>query len=124
MKLFIDDIRQPYNESWTLATTNEEVVNFVNLYGDQITDISFDHDISIGIIAHGLNRPYPSPETFKVAAWYVARYYHARRHVAVPNMTTHSSNPDGRKAIIAIFKDVLGVECANAPLPNCARKQP
>ncbi len=123
MKLFVDDIRQPPDGSWTLATTISSAIDFIERYGLNITHISLDHDISIEVDIHGLNRPYPSPDTFKAVAKYILQYYcdcNLNGNEMYPEMTTHSSNPDGRKAIVSLF-DSWGIDCKETPLPIAKR---
>jgi len=112
MKLYIDDIRkQP--KTWTLAQTISEAVNLIEHYGDSITHISFDHDISIPVKVKGEWYNRPSPDTFQVVAKYCKQYYKDTH----PIYTTHSSNPDGRRTIV----NILG-ECTETPAEQAFRK--
>lgn len=56
MKLWIDDLRTPPDESWAWAKTSEEalsilrtkysaLVGLVPVQTDELTDVSFDHDL-------------------------------------------------------------------------------
>lgn len=43
-KLFIDDIRNPVDESWEVARSSKQAIQFIKLYGMPI-EIAFDHDL-------------------------------------------------------------------------------
>lgn len=114
MKLWVDDIR-PAPEGWTRAKTISEAVDLMMRYGEEITHLSLDHDISILVKVDDVARPYPSPDTFKVVAHTAT--------MCLPSsliVTTHSSNPDGRKAIVSIFQRV-GMRCEETPLERAVR---
>lgn len=122
MKLFIDDIRDA-PEGWVLARSISEAVNFIRRYALEITHISFDHDISIPVKVNGFIKPYPSPDTFKVVAYFVLdsitdESYGIKEDVV---LTTHSSNPVGRAEIVAIFDDI-GIKCTETPYESVTRR--
>lgn len=44
MKLFVDDLRDPPNDTWTVARTSDEALTL--LHGsEEVTDLSLDHDL-------------------------------------------------------------------------------
>lgn len=106
MKLWVDDIRNAPDESWTVARTVTSAIKFINQFGEQISVISLDHDISYQVEVLGTSRPYPSPETFEAVAWYILAYYWEAKRVA-PELITHSANPVGRKKILDVFHSKL-----------------
>lgn len=105
MKLYIDDIRDVPDESWTLARTIESAITFIATMGVQIDEISIDHDISIQVEVLGLSRPYPCPDTFAAVAYFIGEYY---RHVdrgMRPAITIHTASPVGGERLMRIFAD-------------------
>jgi len=121
MKLFVDDIRDA-PEGWVLARTISEAITILRMYGLEITHVSLDHDISIPVKVGNVIRPYPSPDTFKAVAYYIEQLIldesgGMKESVVV---TTHSANPDGRKAIVEIFDDI-GIKCTETPYPPATR---
>jgi len=94
MKLYIDDIR-PAPEGWHLVKTVTEAIRTIyydGLFGDPITHISLDHDISHPVTVGSLQRPYPCEETYAAVAYFIAMKYSADNH---PDITLHTSNPVG-----------------------------
>lgn len=115
MKLFVDDIRDA-PKGWTLARTISESLELIRRYGGDLTHVSLDHDISIPVVVGEVQRPYPSPDTFKVVAYYLQEVM-TRTDGNVSEdiiLTTHSANPLGRKAIVDIFEDI-GKKCTEVP---------
>lgn len=94
MKLYIDDIR-PAPEGWQQARTVTDAIRFLDMFGLEVTDISFDHDISYAVEVAGTQRPFPSPENFTA----VARYVCACALPKLQSLTIHSANPVGAKEI-------------------------
>lgn len=45
MKIFLDDIRNPPDDSWTICKTYPEFINLILNNWDNIEEISFDHDL-------------------------------------------------------------------------------
>ena len=105
MKLFIDDIRQPPDDSWSLANDVSQAIRYICQFGESITHISIDHDISFEITMNGVSRPFPSPDTFQCVADYIALYYtlHNAPETPFPKIVIHSSNPAGADRIKAIL---------------------
>jgi hypothetical protein len=97
MKLWIDDIRDAPDDSWTVARTVTEAIRLITKA--QWDEISFDHDIE------------GSKETYEAVAHFLAWYYVANvsnRHVAPhfePLVMIHSGNPIGARRIEGILKD-------------------
>ncbi len=74
MKLFVDDIRNPPDDSWTLARTVTEAIRMIARYDFEV--ISLDHDISHPVsIGNELIRPFPCGETFAAVAYYIVAKY-------------------------------------------------
>jgi len=69
MKLFVDDIRNAPDESWTVARTINAAISFLETFEPEV--ISLDHDISHQVSVGSLSRPYPCDETFTAVAYYI-----------------------------------------------------
>lgn len=92
MKLFIDDERVA-PDGWFLAKTNGFAMDVIFTQGKKITHVSFDHDN--GDAQNG---------------FIPAVKYACENLPKSVEMTVHSSNPIGRKNIIALCKD-YGFKC-------------
>lgn len=107
MKLFIDDIRNAPDESWSVARTVDSAISFIAQFGGDIEEISLDHDISHQVGMGELSRPFPCVETFTAVARYMREYYgSADRNIPIPKITIHSSNPMGAKNMQFILRDL------------------
>lgn len=104
MRLYIDDIR-PAPEGWIQARTVTDAIRFIAQFGEQITDISIDHDISYAVEVAGTQRPFPSPENFTGVARFIAEYYDARSIIEPPHVIIHTANPVGGKELEHILAD-------------------
>ena len=100
MKIYVDDIREA-PKGWTLATTINQAIKLIEMYSDELTAISLDHDISYQVEVNGLSRPYPSPECFCS----VARYLRDKPMPNKPTVVLHTANPDGAGTLKYILKD-------------------
>lgn len=100
MKLFVDDIREAPDESWTLVNTISSAVNFIERYYTQVKVISLDHDISY--CAKG--SVHPSPDTFMVVAKFIYLNYELTG-ARVPKIIIHTSNPDGAKGMASVLEE-------------------
>lgn len=108
MKLWVDDIRSAPDESWTVARTVGAAISALARFGDDLEEVSLDHDISHQVaIGTGLERPFPCTETFQPVAWFIAYRFTSP---SVPNITLHSSNPAGRADMEAIMRTRLDFE--------------
>jgi len=47
MKLYLDDLRNPPDASWTLARNIREAMRLCQFYKDTITHMSLDHDLGL-----------------------------------------------------------------------------
>lgn len=119
MKLWVDDIRDVPDDSWTLCNTITQAVTMLKMYQKEITHISLDHDISIVVKVHGKSYNRPSPDTFRVVAQFIL-LLHLLDRDWIPILTTHSANPVGRKAILDIFHSWL--HCDEIALPQAYRE--
>lgn len=93
MKLFIDDIRDPPDESWTIARSYEEAVRLVAVEFPEM--VSFDHDLGSG------------PTGYDFAHHLVDRDLD---NAAMPinfTFTVHSANPVGANNITGLLNRYL-----------------
>lgn len=130
MKLWVDDIRDA-PEGWTRAETISEAISILRMFGmpsgfskdsERITHVSLDHDISIPVKVNGVWYNRPSLDTFRVVALYMAEMFCSETGGLMDDVvvTTHSSNPEGRKRIVAVFEEI-GVECEETPAEQVLR---
>lgn len=103
-KLFVDDIRQPPDDTWTLARTVTEAIRYIDLYGVSIEEISLDHDISLEVRVGNTYRPFPSEETYQPVARFITRYYE-KLYSLSPKITLHTANPVGAEEMKKILSD-------------------
>lgn len=99
MKLFIDDIRNAPDDSWTVARTVTEAIRALNRFS--FDEISLDHDISHQVTIGNLGRPYPCEECFCAVAYFIG----SMSKTSTPKITLHTSNPVGADEMKAILKD-------------------
>lgn len=102
MKLFVDDIRNAPDESWTVARTVASAIRALAMF--EFEAVSLDHDISHQVsIGTELERPFPCTETFQPVAHYLALQY--RDKVGYPTITIHTANPVGAEEMKRIFTE-------------------
>lgn len=90
MKLWVDDIRNAPDESWTVARTVTSAIRAIRMF--DFDEISLDHDISHQVTLGSLGRPYPCEETFMAVAYYIALKYPFRAEKRPKKISIHSSN--------------------------------
>lgn len=100
MKLYIDDIRTPPNDSWQICRTIGSAIAALDMFASEITDISLDHDISHQIEMGGMSRPYPCEETFDTVARYIVLVRRVLGPSFSPEITIHTSNPVGAQRMV------------------------
>ena len=103
MKLYVDDIR-PAPEGWQQARTVTDAIRFLAMFGEQVTDISLDHDISYAVEVAGTQRPFPSPENFTAVAYFIISHW-LSIDAKLPKITVHSANPVGAGEIQKILAE-------------------
>jgi hypothetical protein len=95
MKVFLDDIRQPYDDSWVLARSVNDFKHLV--INNKITEISFDHDL-------GEKDGQELPTGFDAVNWMVSHALDEPGTVyALEKITVHSSNPPGADNIVGLI---------------------
>lgn len=105
MKLWIDDIRTPPDDTWHICRTVLSAIRALHAFKGNVTHINLDHDISHQIVMGGMSRPYACDETFEAVAFYIKELV---KHDAEwrPEVRIHTSNPVGAQRMAALFDDV------------------
>lgn len=124
MKLWVDDIRNAPDDTWTVARTASSAIRAIARFNFDV--ISLDHDISHQVAVGSLSRPYPCEETFQAVAYFIAEKYWTHRPLpstedeykfqvrqtlsvarplAGPKVIIHSSNPTGGAEMAKILSD-------------------
>ena len=101
MKIFLDDIRNPPDSSWTVVRNAFDAISLIIMGGVEF--ISFDHDL--GLAMTGAD----------VAKFIEERAY--LNHIQPPNYSIHSANPVGARNIQAAMSS------ANREWHKWVRKQ-
>lgn len=89
MKIFLDDVRQPPDDSWLVVRSVPEFKNLVNDRLDDVEVISFDHDL-------GEN----TDSGYDAMKWLVFDKEFEFRDVQI---LVHSANPVGAKNIRMLY---------------------
>jgi hypothetical protein len=97
IKIFLDDIRVPLDESWIVIKSYKRFVEFIIIQDfNSISEISLDHDL-------GLEE---SEKTgYDIAKWLVE--YSMDNNINLPLIRVHSANPVGSKNIISLINNYL-----------------
>lgn len=116
MKLWIDDIRTPPDDTWHIARNVSSAIRALDMFGPDITEISLDHDISHQLIMGKMSRPYACEETFEAVARYIAllkTYIETPEQSQTertpkwnPKIQIHTSNYVGAQNMKKILDDV------------------
>lgn len=93
MKLYVDDIRNAPNDSWTVCRTVSEAIRVLEAF--HFDEVSLDHDISHQVQFGKTSRPFPCPEDFASVALYLAAKYKDKPKEERPRITLHTANPVG-----------------------------
>lgn len=117
MKLYIDDIRNPPDDSWTLCRTVSEAIRALAQFNFE--EVSLDHDISHQVTVADVSRPFPCEETFQPVAYFIGVAYRYEKTIGfdrnIPKITIHSSNPVGGLEMQNILKG-YGIDSELKPM--------
>lgn len=100
MKIFLDDVRMPPDNSWVVVRSFDEFVELIKSTPHIITEISFDHDL--GIEDDGTT---PAKSGMD-AAKFLINYIMDKKPVIgelLEVITVHSANPAGKSNILGFF---------------------
>jgi hypothetical protein len=89
-KLYLDDIRNPKSDGWTVVRNYEEFVQYIDQNGLP-DEISFDHDLGEDV-----------KTGYDCAKWLCE--YCWMNGIPIPPYNVHSANPVGRDNIIGLLK--------------------
>lgn len=110
MKIFLDDIRNPPDASWTIVRSYEEFVKLVKETPHVITEISFDHDL--GMVDNVLLKTGMDATKFFVEHC----IDNPNTGMDLEKITVHSSNPPGVENIKGYFKSARDHGIVNTDL--------
>lgn len=134
MKLYVDDIREAPDESWTLCRTITEAIRLIARYKNEIKEISLDHDISFDVRVESTYRPFPSPENFTALAYFIGEVYYINRKFdtseyavacprTCPKITAHTANPVGAENLKRILEENYGIPVEIKMMQQAHRKK-
>ena len=91
MKLFVDDIRNPPDDSWQLVARNYvDAISFMKCF--DVTVVSLDHDLGTG------------QSGYDIAKWIEEQVL--LHKIQAPAIICHSQNPVGKKNILDAAKSI------------------
>lgn len=96
MKLYVDDIRKPPDDSWHLVRSNTEAIRI--LATQNVEEISLDHDIACYLVT---GQEHTSNETFQPIAYFIAKMPENERPKTV---RIHTANPGGADIFVSILQ--------------------
>lgn len=99
MKLFLDDIRNPPDASFTVVRTYEEFTKYVDINFENITEIWFDHDLQ----DFKSGREFTGFEALKYYVHFVVEL----DRCFVKRVVFHTYNPVGRERMMKYAHDFL-----------------
>jgi hypothetical protein len=117
LKLYLDDIRIPLDESWILVKDYNEFVNKINLEGlENFEIISLDHDLGVNAIDEYHKNVKPNQQLdydnignektgYDCAKFLVQ--YSLDNKIDLPKIQVHSANPIGSINIINYINNFL-----------------
>jgi len=111
-KLFLDDVRQPFDNTWIHVKSYKEFIEWIDKNG--IPDVvSFDHDLSTEHyrkeMDEGFRKYNPLYKKFKHKTGLHCAEYLLKtckeKGVALPRINIHSMNPVGAENIAMLVRD-------------------
>ena len=121
-KLFLDDIRKPYDITWDVVRDYDSFVQFINEQGCPDV-ISFDHDLAFERYPLGEQDPtltIPYEQHVEKSGWHAAKWLVENGHI--PQLAIiHSMNIVGAKNIFNVLnaagiQSVIQVYNPNKPI--------
>lgn len=96
MKIFLDDERWPDDKTYVIVRTVQDFVHWYDAFHDQITEISFDHDLG-------------ETESGYDAVCHVERCVVENQWMPPATMVVHSMNPVGQSKINAAISNIYSM---------------
>lgn len=115
-KLFLDDIREPWDSSWTVVRNYNQFVKFFEK--NPVPEvIAFDHDLEAShySVCNNGGEKYEGKTGYDCAEWLV-RHAEATEQAVPDVVIVHSWNYDGARRIASLFKP-YGSAISVAPYP-------
>ena len=103
MKLWVDDIRTPPDDSWHIARSVSAAIRALDMFWPEIDEINLDHDISHQVVVGKISRPYPCEETFEAVARYMVKIRQCSS-LWLPKIQIHTSNYVGAKNMLDLLQ--------------------
>lgn len=91
MKIYLDDLREVPDKSWTLVRTPQEA--FKLIMSGQVELASLDHDLGSG-----------QPTGYDVLKWIEEEVFN--NNFVPPAFQIHTANPVGRRNMYAVIKKI------------------
>lgn len=119
LKLYLDDVRVPKDDSWILVKDYDEFVSTILKHGLESFDtISLDHDLGETAMAEYFNNVHPNYELnydnikektgLDCAKWLIDHYLEKpKEKFNFPLVYTHSANPIGAANIMGYINNFL-----------------
>ena len=85
MKVFVDDVRDPPDDTWVLLRTGESAIAFLSTQEGEIDILSLDHDLGEG-----------KKTGYDVLKWIEAQVF-LHNYMPPKEILIHTDNPAGRK---------------------------
>lgn len=99
MKVFLDDIRDPPTEDWTIARSAGKAMGLIAHHWKEITHISLDHDLGDSENGSGYD-VISYIEKALILGWL------KDNPETIPEITSHSMNPIGRSNIERVIRRI------------------
>jgi hypothetical protein len=149
-RIYLDDIRTPYDEEWIVVRTYSEFISTIEKLGlHNIIEISLDHDLGREAMSEYFNNVSPNytldynnivneKTGYDCAKWLVNHYYDVYsdndtgyrndkrvQGISFPKVYTHSANPIGAANIMGYINNFLMNEaqpqtCIRVNIPHKA----
>lgn len=109
MKLFVDDVRTPPDDSWIVTKTYQDAIKLIDKHTDQIELISLDHDLGLDSCKieydHGGNEVYIEQTGYDILLHIVQRKFDGK---PIPKeFRVHSANPVGVERMNGVIERYL-----------------
>lgn len=112
MKIYLDDVRMPYDNTWTLARNHFDFLKLIKNRTEPLEAISFDHDLGIDSDGHELKNGMEIAKLFLDLVQFQDNFLARELKVII----VHSSNPPGADNIRGIFKSAVKVGILSSDL--------
>jgi hypothetical protein len=96
MKLYLDDKRKPYDDTWYLFKTPYEVIGLLKTMPEAISEISLDHDLGDD---EGIGTGYD-------VLLYIEEQVHTDKDFKCPKLMVHSANSSARLKMEAAIESI------------------